>query len=144
MRNRLLQAWLPLRPQFLPENMLLAWASLHGLQLSSGHLHLLQHEALHTGFSVDMFSMGCRGTASLTVVLSRGCRGIPALAPGAPPPLPSQTLVSAELFLLRCPRSSLTLCCAAFFIFLKYPFPEVPSSSSDITLVKYFTVVSLT
>ena len=40
-------------------------------------------------------SMGCRGTACLTVVFPMGCRGISA---PAPPPAPSLTLVSAWLF----------------------------------------------
>ena len=45
-------------------------------------------------------SMGCKGTACLTMVFTTGCRGISAPAPGAPPPPPSSlTLVSAELFL---------------------------------------------
>jgi len=43
-------------------------------------------------------SMDCRGTACLTMAFTMGCRGISALAPGAPPPSPSLTLVSAELF----------------------------------------------
>ncbi|KAK4825641.1 hypothetical protein QYF61_001426, partial [Mycteria americana] len=34
-------------------------------------------------------SMGCRGTACLTMVFTMGCRGISALVPGAPPPPPS-------------------------------------------------------
>ena len=45
-------------------------------------------------------SMGCRGTACLTMVFSSGCRGTSAPAPGAPPHLPSAlTLVPAGLFL---------------------------------------------
>ena len=45
-------------------------------------------------------SMGCRGTACLTVVFSTGCRGISTPVPGVPPLPPSAlTLLSAELFL---------------------------------------------
>ena len=33
-------------------------------------------------------SMGCRETTCFTMVFSTGCRGIPALVPGAPPPPP--------------------------------------------------------
>jgi len=71
-------------------------------------------------------SMGYRGTTCLTMVFSRGCRGISALAPGAPPPSPSLlTLVSAELFLshILTPLS----CCKSprfFFSLLKYVIPE--------------------
>ena len=51
-------------------------------------------------FAPPVTSMGCRGTACLTMVFTMGCRGISAPAPGAPPPPPSSlTLVSAELFL---------------------------------------------
>ncbi|KAK4826739.1 LOW QUALITY PROTEIN: hypothetical protein QYF61_010992 [Mycteria americana] len=43
-------------------------------------------------------SMGCRGTACLTMVFTTGCRGISAPAPGAPPP-PSLALMKAfEVF----------------------------------------------
>ena len=53
-------------------------------------------------------SMGCRGTACFTMVVSPGCKGISALAPGAPPPPPSAlTLVSAEF--LTSSHSSLWL-----------------------------------
>ena len=34
-------------------------------------------------------SLGCRGTACLTMVFPTGCRGISAPTPGAPPPPPS-------------------------------------------------------
>jgi len=45
-------------------------------------------------------SLGCRGTACLTVIFITGCREkISAPAPGAPLPSPSLTLVSAGLFL---------------------------------------------
>jgi len=44
-------------------------------------------------------SVGCRGTVCLTVVVLIGCRGISALAPGAPPPPPSSLpLMSANFF----------------------------------------------
>jgi len=65
-------------------------------------------------------SMGCRGTACLTIVVFTGCRGISAVAPGAPPPSPSLTLVSAEL-LLSYSHSSLQLkllLCSSFSPFL--------------------------
>jgi len=65
-------------------------------------------------------SMGCRGTACLTMVFITACRGSSALAPGAPPAPPSElTLVSAELFLSHCltPLSQL-LCHSRFFPFL--------------------------
>ena len=74
-------------------------------------------------------SMGCRGTACLTMVFITGCRGISALVPGAPPSPPpsSLTLVSAELFLSHCLLS--LSCCkmplCRFFFFLNYVFPEV-------------------
>jgi len=44
-------------------------------------------------------SMGCGATAYLTMVFTKGCKGVSALAPGTPAPRPSSmTLVSAELF----------------------------------------------
>jgi len=67
-------------------------------------IHLLWHGVPSTGCrwrsAPPWTSMGCRGTACLTMVFSTGCRGISAPAPGAPPPPPSSlALVSAELFL---------------------------------------------
>ena len=59
-------------------------------------------------------SMGCRGTAWLTMVLATGCRGTSAPAPGAPLPPPSAlALVSAE-FLLLSPAAK---CPYTFFFF---------------------------
>jgi len=46
-----------------------------------------------------LISMGCKGTACLSMVFTTGCRGIYTPAPGAPPlPRSSLTLVFAELF----------------------------------------------
>ena len=61
-------------------------------------------------------SMGCRGTACLTMAFTTGCRGISALVSGAPPPPPSAlTLVSAEFLTsshssLRLQKLSLSKC----------------------------------
>ena len=63
-------------------------------------------------------SMGCRGTACLTVVFIVGCKGISAPAPGAPPPPPSSlTLVSAELFLVHI-LTPLFGCCKIVLVFV--------------------------
>jgi len=59
-----------------------------GSQPPSG-IHLLQHGIL-PGLQVEICSTtDCRGTACLTMAFITGCRGISALAPGAPPPFPS-------------------------------------------------------
>jgi len=70
-------------------------------------------------------SMGCRGTACLSMVCSTSCRGISALTPAAPPPPPSsQTLVFAELFLSHILTLLFWLLfCSIFFPFLKYLIP---------------------
>jgi len=66
-------------------------------------------------------SIGCRGTACLTMVFIMGCKG-KLTAPGsqAPPPPPSSlTLVSAELFLSHCLTPlSLLLLHRRFFPFI--------------------------
>ena len=119
-RNRLLQHGSPAGSQVLPANLLQhgllypwghrscqepapAWAS-HRVTASFGHPPALAWGPLSRGcrwISAPLWtSMGCRGTACLTMVFPMGCRGISAPAPGAPPPPPSSlTLVSAELFL---------------------------------------------
>ena len=85
-----------------------------------------QQTCSRVGFSLHEVHRSCQEpalaralhgvTACLTMVCSTGCRGTPAPAPGAPPPLPSSlALVSAELFL---PHSLTPLsCCRLFFFF---------------------------
>ena len=98
-RNRLLQRGSPMGSQVLPAN-LLQRGVFHGLQMdicSTMNLYGLQGDSLpHYG-------------------LHHGLQGkVPALVPGASPPPPfSQTLVSAELFLLHSfiPLSLLWDCC---------------------------------
>ena len=75
-----------------------------GSQLPLG-IPLLRRGVPSTGYrwrsALLWTSMGCRGTACLTMVCSAGCRGISALVPRAPPPTPSSlTLASAEFSLL--------------------------------------------
>jgi len=118
-RNRLLWCGSPVGSQALPANLLQ-----HGLlspqvhrscqepaptwcpqrvTASSGCIYLLRCGLFHRVqwiFAQLWTSVGCRGTACLTVVFTTGCRGISAAAPGAPPSPPSSlTLVSAEFFL---------------------------------------------
>ena len=76
-----------------------------GSQLPS-RIHLPRRGVPSTGYrwisAPPWTSMGCRGTACLTMVFSTGCiRGISAPVFGAPPPPPSTlTLVSAAFSLL--------------------------------------------
>ncbi|KAK4830416.1 hypothetical protein QYF61_010947 [Mycteria americana] len=80
---------------------------LHGLQVdicSTMDLHGLQVDICSTmdlhGLQVDICStvdlQGCMGTACLTTVFTMGCRGISALAPGAPPPPPSSLTLAKQ------------------------------------------------
>jgi len=68
-------------------------------------------------------SMGCRGTACLTMVCSTGFRGTSAPEPGAPPHPPSSlTLVSPEFSLLSLAEK---FCYAGVcFFFHNYVIPE--------------------
>jgi len=101
-----------------------------GSQLPSG-IHLLRRgvpSTVCTWISAPPWtSMGCRGTACLTMVFSMSCKGRhSAPAPGSPPPPPSSlALVSAELFLSHrlTPLSSLPFLPAVFF----FPFLTVLS-----------------
>ena len=133
-RNRLLQHGSPAGSQVLPANLLQrgllfpwvhrscqepapAWA-FHRVTASFGHppAPAWGPPQAAGGYLLHCKpSMGCRGTACLTMVFTTGCRGISALAPGAPPPPPSSlTLVSAELFLshLLTPLCSCNCYCA--------------------------------
>ena len=129
-RNRLLHFGSPTGSQVLQANLLQCgplfmghisfqepapvWA-LHGVTASLGHIHLLWHGSC-TGCrwicAPPWSSMGYRGTTCFTMVFSRCCRGISALAQAAPSAPPSSlTLVSAALFLsnIVTPRSQLLL-----------------------------------
>ena len=88
-----------------------------------GHRLLQACPCSGVGFSVSCrwistplwTSMGCGVTACLTVVLSTGCRRIFAPVPGATPPPPSPTLMSAQLLLSHI-LTPLSCCnCAGFF-----------------------------
>jgi len=77
--------------------------ALCGLQLPSGHIHLLQHGVL-PGLQVDICStmelFGLQGDSLPDCVFFTGYRGISAPVPGAPPSPPSSLiLVSAGWFL---------------------------------------------
>jgi len=69
-------------------------------------------------------SMGCRDTACLTMVCSRGCRGTSALAPGAPPAPPSALIVVSAGLVLSHSLTPLSCCRFFFFIPFKYVIPE--------------------
>ncbi|KAM9590844.1 uncharacterized protein ACIBXB_005893 [Morphnus guianensis] len=139
-RSTLLQHGSPTGSQVLPENLLHGLLStdpqvLPGACSSAGfprgHSLLWEPTCSGVGSSTGCrwisapprTSMDCRGTACLTMVFTTGCRGISALAPGAPPPPPSSlTLVSAGLFLLHVltPLSGCHFCLSQqLFSFLK-------------------------
>jgi len=89
--------------------------------------------------------MGYRGTACLTMVFSMGCRGISALAPGAPSAPPSSlTLVSAELFLSHhlAPLSQLLLH-SNFYLFLNMLTGTLPTLLMGSALARGGTVLEL-
>lgn len=67
-----------------------------GCTIFTGHIHLLQHEGLHTLECGDNFFQ------------------ISALVPGAPPPSPSLTLASAGFFLSYFSHSLSQLLCRVF------------------------------
>jgi len=121
-RNELLQHGSPVGSQVLPANLLQrgAWApvftgpqvlpkacssaeSPYGHSLpwpSTCSSIVLQNLTMQVSICFLLLtSMGCMGTACLTMVFTTGCGGISAPAPGAPLPHPSSlTLVSAGLF----------------------------------------------
>ncbi|KAK4824286.1 hypothetical protein QYF61_013031 [Mycteria americana] len=105
-RNRLLQCGSPTGPA----RSLLQHRLPMGSQPPLG-IHLLQHGFLRGlqvdicstmdlhGLQVDIYSTinphGLQGTACLTMVFTRGCLGISAPEPGAPPPPPSSLALKA-------------------------------------------------
>jgi len=98
-----------------------------GSQLPSG-IHLLWRGVPSMSYrwrsAPPWTSMGCRGTACLTMVFNTSCKGrLSAPASRAPPPAPSSlTLMSAELFLSHCltPLFSFPFHPRVFLPFLKY------------------------
>jgi len=95
-----------------------------GSQLPSG-IHLLQRGVPSTGYrwisAPPWTSVDCRETTSLAMVFVTSCKGrLSAPTFQVPPPPPSLTLVSAELFLSHSltPLSRLPLHCSFFLPFL--------------------------
>ena len=104
-RNRLLQCGSSMGSRVLPANLLQHGLLSMGPQVlpgacsslgsPQGHSLLWASTCAGVGSSTGcrrisatpLPSMGCRGTACLTMVFTTGCRGISALVPGAPPPL---------------------------------------------------------
>ncbi|KAK4813314.1 hypothetical protein QYF61_023989 [Mycteria americana] len=112
-RSRLLQRGSPTGSQVLPENLLqhgflsprvhrscqepVPVRASHGRSQPPSGIHLLWRGVLHGlqwRSAPPWTSMGCRGTACFTMVFTRGCRGISASVPGAPPPPPSSLILS--------------------------------------------------
>ena len=124
--SKLAPAWAPLPtgPRILPETC----SSMdspqgHSLLWTSTCSGVGPHPGCRWRSAPPWTSMGCRGTACLTVIFITGCRGVSAVAAGAPPPPPSSlTLVSAELFLTRIVTPSSH--CRFFFPLLKHVIPE--------------------
>lgn len=145
-------AWtLPQGQQLSPDFLLycgvlsMCWSSgqenlvpLYGPQPPSGQIHLFHHGLIY-GLQHGMpcsagicsmtmvyglwYTMDCRGTASSTISLCIGCKGV--LAPGAPLSSPSSlTWVSARFFSLSFSHSSLSAAVAQFFLLLKFAVPE--------------------
>ena len=133
-RNTLLQCGSPVGSQVLPENLLRGLLSPQicrscqepaPAQGSHG-CHSLLWEPTCSGVGSSLgcrwrsaplwTSLGCRGTACLTMVFPTGCRGISSLAPGGPPPPPSSlTLVFAVLFHTHFSHSSPSLLLHSIF-----------------------------
>jgi len=112
-----------------------AWA-LHGLQLLSGHIHLLWRVVLRRvqcGYLLWCGPLWAAGAQPASLqVFSMGCSGIPAPAPGAPPsPPPSLTLVSAGLFISRFSCLSYIAAVQHFLPFLTYVIDRGTTSTVD-------------
>lgn len=107
--QRNVPAWILHGSKFAP-----AWPPLHGLQVPSDHIHLLQH-----GLQVNLCSTtnlhGLEEHSCLTMVLTMDCRGLPVLAPGPPPPPPSSLTSGSSELLLSYSHTSLPA--AVFYSF---------------------------
>lgn len=125
-----------------------AWAPVHRLQLLAGVCSNISFPQAAASFRASSSavardapwaavwiyaplwtSMGYRWATCISMVFSRGWRGISAPAHGAPSAPPySLNLVSAGLFLPHDCHSSLTAAGQHFFSFLKYVITESPPS----------------
>jgi len=123
-------AWAPLStgPQVLPG----ACSSVgsprgHSLLQASPGSGMGSSPGCGWGSAPPWTSLGCRGTACLTMVCSTGCRGTSALAPGAPPPPPLHRpwcLQSCCSHIVSLLSQAAVFYCTAVFSLLNCVIPE--------------------